>query len=174
MWCVGRITVLLHRHHVFCSQRSSSSCQPVESFISSHFVLTFGIAGVYQLFGIIDMLVVVVLVGKGCHGRAGAGAGAGTGGPRRLCCGCFVVSHRDCCCRSVVSPGSTMPVATQADQNLVATITNSRSQRKGWHIVHPSSDGTLPFCLVRQSSKFSDRLWYGTPRLLDGNPSSRK
>ena len=67
-----------------------------------------------------------------------------------------------------------MPVATQADQNLVATITNSRSQRKGWHIVHPSSDGTLHFCLVRQSSKFSDRLWYGTPRLLDRNPFRKR
>ena len=30
-------------------------------------------------------------------------------------------------------------------------------------IVHPSSDGTLPFCLVWLSSKFSDSLWYGTP-----------
>ena len=51
--------------------------------MSSHLDLTFGIAGVHQLFGIIDTLGVVFLVGKGIHGRAGAGAG----GRPSLCCG---------------------------------------------------------------------------------------
>ena len=70
--------LLLHRHRVLCSQRSSSFCQPIASFISSHLVLTFGVAGVHHLVGIIDTLVVVVVVvRKGVHGRLGAGFGVG-------------------------------------------------------------------------------------------------
>ena len=47
-------------------------------------MLTFRIAGGHQLLDVIDTLVVVLLVRKGVHGRAGAGAGAG--GTPSLCC----------------------------------------------------------------------------------------
>ena len=84
MWYVVQKVLLLHCHRAFCEQHRSLSFQPVASFIAQQLVLTFGIAGVHQLLDVIGMLVVVLLVRKGVHGRAGAGAGAG--GTPSLCC----------------------------------------------------------------------------------------